>query len=196
MNKNKILIITIILILTLTTLGIILYQTNKDSYKFKKEYEKYNNTEKYINIEIPKDNRIIYLNNNNILKEIKTGNKIIYLGYPTDNKTRLAVPILLNTAKETDIKKVYYYNFKNLKENNKIYQKLLQTINKSTKQTQNKLTTPTVILINQGKITSTQIGIPSTTNNNKLTKKQQEELTSIYEDMIIELLLCSDNCKD
>lgn len=196
MNKNKILIITIILILTLTTLGIILYQTNKDSYKFKKEYEKYNNTEKYINIEIPKDNRIIYLNNNNILKEIKTGNKIIYLGYPTDNKTRLAVPILLNTAKENDIKKVYYYNFKNLKENNKIYQKLLQTINKSTKQTQNKLTTPTVILINQGKITNIEIGIPSTTNNNKLTKKQQEELTSIYEDMIIELLLCSDNCKD
>lgn len=196
MNKNKILIITIILIITLTTLGIILYQTNKDSYKFKKEYEKYNNTEKYINIEIPKDNRIIYLNNNNILKEIKTGNKIIYLGYPTDNKTRLAVPILLNTAKENDIKKVYYYNFKNLKEKNKTYQKLIQTINKSTKQTQNKLTTPTVILINQGKITSTQIGIPSTKENNKLTKKQQKELTSIYEDMIIELLLCSDNCKD
>lgn len=194
MNKHKILLIIIIIIITI--LGLIIYQINKDSYNFKKEYEKYNNTEKYINIEIPKDNRINYLNNNNILKEIKTGNKIIYLGYPTDNKTRLAVPILLKTAKENDIKKIYYYNFKNLKETNKIYQKLLQTINKNTKETQNKLTTPTVILINQGKITNIEIGIPSTTNNNKLTKKQQEELTSIYEDMIIELLLCSDNCKD
>ena len=125
--KNKKLIIWLILLLILIT-GLvttyILIQNSKDSYKFKKEYESYNNKSweyegkkgKYLNIEINKDNPIIYLNDENIVKELKEGDKIIYFGFPDCNWCRVAVPVLLKSAEENGVEKIYYYDFGEVRE--------------------------------------------------------------------------------
>lgn len=196
-------------------------KNNTDSSKFKREYEAYNNIpltqEKgnYIELNIQKNNQIKYLNDDNIIKEIQTGNKIIYMGFPDCNWCRMILPVLLNTANENGIKEIYYYNFKNIRNDYyqgkttnkaKTYEKLIKILDKNIETTfedgknkgKKKLTAPTVLLVNQGKITNIHQGaVPThkdyTTN---LTKKEQEELFKIYEDMMIELLLCDEDCKD
>lgn len=220
-NKLKIILIIIISILILGLITTIIIKNNTDSNKFKREYEAYNNIpltqEKgnYIKLNIQKNNQIKYLNDDNIIKEIQKGNKIIYMGFPDCNWCRMILPVLLNAANENGIKEIYYYNFKNIRNDYyqgkttnkaKTYEKLIKILDKNIETTfedgknkgKKKLTAPTVLLVNQGKITNIHQGaVPThkdyTTN---LNKKEQEELFKVYEDMMIELLLCDENCKD
>ena len=80
MKNKKIVIITLAIIIILS-LGIYLaISSNKDSVKFKNDYEAYNNLtykennkqNKYENLDINKNNPIIYLTDETILK-IETG---------------------------------------------------------------------------------------------------------------------------
>ncbi len=76
-----------------------------DAIKFKKEYEKYNDTK--IELTISENNIIEYKTNEEINKIIKeTG--VIYIGSPKDNKSRQALKLLLEAADSTDIQKIYY----------------------------------------------------------------------------------------
>lgn len=222
--KNKKLIIGIILISILIIGSItayILIQNNKDSYKFKKEYESYNNKSwqheeqkgKYLNIEINKDNPIIYLNDEEIVKELKTGNKIIYFGFPDCNWCRSAVPVLLKTAEENGIEKIYYYNFKEVREafekdsdndKSKIYKEITDflgdnitsTFESGSKKGEKRLSAPTVVLIKNGKVASFHYRtVDSHQNYNKnLTSTEYNELYKIYEDMMIDLIMCQSDC--
>lgn len=222
--KNKKLIIGLILILILIT-GLvttyILIQNSKDSYKFKKEYESYNNKSweyegkkgKYLNIEINKDNPIIYLNDENIVKELKEGDKIIYFGFPDCNWCRSAVPVLLKSAKENGVEKIYYYDFGEVREafeknkNNekaKIYQQIIEvldsnitsTFESGAKKGEKRLSAPTVVLMKDGKVSSFHYRtVESHQNYNKnLTTEEYNELYKIYEDMMIDLIMCTSDC--
>ena len=92
------------------------------------------------------------------------------------------------------------------KEKPQTKQKLIKILDKNIETTfedgknkgKKKLTAPTVLLVNQGKITNIHQGAVPTHKDytKKLTKQEQEELFKIYEDMMIELLLCDENCKD
>lgn len=220
-NKLKIILIIIISILILGLITTIVIKNNTDSSKFKREYETYNNIAidqengKYLELSIPKDNQIKYLNDDNIIKEIQTGNKIIYMGFPDCNWCRMILPVLLNAANENGIKEIYYYNFKDIRNDYyqgknttkaKTYEKLIKILDKNIETTfedgknkgKKKLTAPTVLLVNQGKITNIHQGAVTTHKDytTNLNKKEQEELFKIYEDMMIELLLCDENCKD
>ena len=222
--KKKKLIIGLILILILIT-GLvttyILIQNSKDSYKFKKEYESYNNKSweyegkkgKYLNIEINKDNPIIYLNDENIVKELKEGDKIIYFGFPDCNWCRVAVPVLLKSAEENGVEKIYYYVFGEVREvfeknkNNekaKIYQQIIEvldsnitsTFESGTKKGEKRLSAPTVVLMKDGKVSSFHYRtVESHQNYNKnLTTDEYNELYKIYEDMMIDLIMCTSDC--
>ena len=222
--KKKKLIIGLILILILIT-GLvttyILIQNSKDSYKFKKEYESYNNKSweyegkkgKYLNIEINKDNPIIYLNDENIVKELKEGDKIIYFGFPDCNWCRSAVPVLLKSAEENGVEKIYYYDFGEVREafeknkNNekaKIYQQIIEvldsnitsTFESGTKKGEKRLSAPTVVLMKDGKVSSFHYRtVESHQNYNKnLTTEEYNELYKIYEDMMIDLIMCTSDC--
>ena len=222
--KNKKLIIGLILILILIT-GLvttyILIQNSKDSYKFKKEYESYNNKSweyeekkgKYLNIEINKDNPIIYLNDENIVKELKEGDKIIYFGFPDCNWCRAALPVLLKSAEENGVEKIYYYDFGEVREafeknkNNekaKIYQQIIEvldsnitsTFESGAKKGEKRLSAPTVVLMKDGKVSSFHYRtVESHQNyNKKLTTEEYNELYKIYEDMMIDLIMCTSDC--
>ena len=222
--KNKKLTIGLILILILIT-GLvttyILIQNSKDSYKFKKEYESYNNKSweyegkkgKYLNIEINKDNPIIYLNDENIVKELKEGDKIIYFGFPDCNWCRVAVPVLLKSAEENGVEKIYYYDFGEVREafeknkNNekaKIYQQIIEvldsnitsTFESGAKKGEKRLSAPTVVLMKDGKVSSFHYRtVESHQNYNKnLTTDEYNELYKIYEDMMIDLIMCTSDC--
>lgn len=222
--KNKKLIIGLILILILIIGAIttyILIQNSKDSYKFKKEYESYNNKSweyegkkgKYLNIEINKDNPIIYLNDENIVKELKEGDKIIYFGFPDCNWCRAALPVLLKSAEENGVEKIYYYDFGKVREtfeknkNNekaKIYQQIIEvldsnitsTFESGAKKGEKRLSAPTVVLMKDGKVSSFHYRtVESHQNYNKnLTTEEYNELYKIYEDMMIDLIMCTSDC--
>ena len=222
--KNKKLIIGLILILSLIIGAIttyILIQNSKDSYKFKKEYESYNNKSweyegkkgKYLNIEINKDNPIIYLNDENIVKELKEGDKIIYFGFPDCNWCRAALPVLLKSAEENGVEKIYYYDFGEVREafeknkNNekaKIYQQIIEvldsnitsTFESGAKKGEKRLSAPTVVLMKDGKVSSFHYRtVESHQNYNKnLTTEEYNELYKIYEDMMIDLIMCTSDC--
>lgn len=216
MKKNKIIIIVIVIVAIIIGISIYSTLTPKDSIKFKKEYELYNNVNdqknnKYHTLTIEKENPIIYLKDDNIIKELTTGDKIIYFGYPDNNPSRIAVPILLETAKDNGVEKIYYYNFKNIQNDyekgniqNKIYKKIINQIGDNIKETytkgnlkgEKKLSAPTVILIKDGKVANYHRGTVSSykDSNKKLTKKEQEELYKTYEDIMIDYIMCSSNC--
>lgn len=222
--KNKKLIIGLILIVILIIEAVttyILVQNSKDSYKFKKEYESYNNKSweyeekkgKYLSIEINKDNPIIYLNDENIVKELKEGDKIIYFGFPDCNWCRVAVPVLLKSAEENGVEKIYYYNLGEVREafekdtNNekaKIYQQIIEvlgnnitsTFESGAKKGEKRLSAPTVVLMKDGKVASFHYRtVDSHQNYNKnLTTEEYNELYKIYEDMMIDLIMCTSDC--
>ena len=180
--KNKkimLIILAIIIVLSLGTYLVIL--SNKDSIKFKNEYEAYNNLtynennkiNKYKPLDINKNNPIIYLTDETVLK-IKTGeNKIIFLGTPDENNTRIAVKTLLETAEDNGVDKIYYYTI--TKEDKKIYKELKEITN------QKDLTIPYLALIKNNKIENSQNGLT-------------DDLYTKYEEIMIDYLMCTSNC--
>lgn len=182
--KNKKVIIIILATIIIISLGTYLViSNNKDSVKFKNEYEAYNNLtykennkqNKYENLDINKNNPILYLTDETVLK-IKAGeNKIIFLGTPEDNNTRLAVKTLLETAEDNGIDKIYYYEM-NPKENEKRIYKKLKEITK-----QKDLTTPYLALIKDSKTENSQNGLT-------------DDLYKKYEEIMIDYLMCTSNC--
>lgn len=122
MKKEKLLFILIpILCAVAAIIGYINLtnnNSNKDSLKFKEEYEALNGVIvykdlKYSNLEIDENNPIKYSNYDEIINIIKEGSGIIYLGFPECPWCRSALPILFNAVKENDINTIYYLNIKN-----------------------------------------------------------------------------------
>lgn len=156
---------------------------------------------------------MIYLNDDNIIKEVTTGDKIIYFGFPECNWCRSAIPVLLKAAKENGVEQIYYYNFSNLraayeegkdKEKEEIYQKLTnhlgdfitKTYEDGNRKGEKRLSAPTVILVKDGKVTNYHYRtVESHKNYNKsLTQAETDELYKIYEEMMIDLIMCTSNC--
>lgn len=110
--------IEIIIIALIAIIGILVISKNininNDTLKFKKEYEKLNNTiresdgAKYNNVNIPKDNRIKYINAEEAVNIIENKTGVIYLGAPWCPWCRNAVEVLIDVAKKNNIKNIYY----------------------------------------------------------------------------------------
>ena len=154
--------------------------------KFKEEYELLNNKEDYINITIKNNNPIVYSNLEEINDIIDNKSGLIYLGYPESNSCRDALPILIEAAKQTGLKKIYYLNTKDLDINNSKYAKLNEYIKS--------FEGINVIFVkdkdNIGSISSLDKDYKKMSNNEK------DELLKQYRNSIHEMLndLCDQSC--
>ena len=201
--KKKIIIIATIVVVLLTVGITYFIINNKDSIKFKKEYEKLNNQKGYLDITIPSDNNVKYATFDELMEFLNSGTGILYLGFPECPWCRNALPVLLEAAKENEIQNVYYFNAKPIrdekelkdgkiiakKEGTKEYYKLVDQLkdylgpyegleDDSIK----RIYFPTAVFVMGGKVVGLHVGtVDSQEDPSKaLTKKQKQELLDIY----------------
>ena len=186
MEIKKIVIIIILILLIIGTLYLIIKE-DPDNIKFKNEYEKYNNLtynennkkESFYNVKIEKENPIIYLTNETVIEEMKKENKLIFIGTAENNDTRKSMETLLQVAKDNGIEKIYYYDIKDEINNkdSKIYQELTKKLNKK------EISIPLLMLIKDKKVENYNEGL-----------KNQKELSTKYEEIMIDYLMCTSSC--
>lgn len=93
-----------------------------DGVKFKKEYESLNNKEafspnyKYLEVNIPKDNKIIYKSDSEIIDVIKNETAVIYFGFNSCPWCRSMVENLVKVTSDLDISNVYYVDVKDIRD--------------------------------------------------------------------------------
>ena len=109
MNKKKYLIIGVILLLVI---GVSLFLVTRkeeetDAQKLAKEY-----------IEVGEDNVFVYRNIDEIIKLLKHGTGVVYLGFPECPWCQTYAKYLNEVAKEVGIDKIYYYNILEDRTNN------------------------------------------------------------------------------
>lgn len=121
MKKSSVIIIILVSIFAIF-IGYKYYQDdkvveNKDSVKFKEEYESLNgktnpnNNNVYSNLEIL-ENNVKYSSYEDVIELLKSGTGVVFLGYPESELSRTVVPILLESITESEIDTLYYVNVK------------------------------------------------------------------------------------
>lgn len=92
-----------------------------DSILFKEDFEKENYNTK-IKVNIPSDNPISYITEEDLVKKIENKEDIIVLfGYSKSIETRSMIENLINIAKTSNIKTIYYLDILEIRDE-KIYQ--------------------------------------------------------------------------
>lgn len=117
--KNKKLLIVMGIILTISIILIIILKNNNYEFAstdegdiFKEEYESLNGevtpyNQTYPKVNISYDN-IEYITIDETLEMLTTGTGVIYIGYAECVYCRSAIQVLSDTAKNTDLDKIYY----------------------------------------------------------------------------------------
>lgn len=189
-----------------------------DSIKFKEEYESLNDKinektgSKYLKVSIDEKNPIKYAEYSDVKDIIKNGTGVIYFGFPECPWCRNAIPVLLESAQETGLDTIYYFNAlsirdkKHLDENEEIvvddegtkeYKELIEMLydyvdvyeglnDESIK----RLYFPSVVFVKDGKIVGFHSGTVESQEDAsiELNKTQKEELKKIYSDYMLEVL--------
>lgn len=181
--------------------------TNQDNIKFKAEYEALNDTKndddtnKYISINLPEQNLIRYTLIDEIFNILDGGTGIIYFGMPECPWCRNMLPVLIDAAKSNQIGTIYYYNPKNIRdENSQEYQKLVNLLkdflltdtatqketDKNFDKNKKRLYMPDVFFIKDGEIVGDHKSTVESQKDPKiaLTKDQYNDLKKIYTDYI------------
>ncbi|MDD3048925.1 MAG: membrane lipoprotein lipid attachment site-containing protein [Bacilli bacterium] len=158
--------------------------TNKtDAERFATEYK----AEK-----ISADNPYVYKTATEIIDILENGTGIIYFGFPECPWCKQAIVELTRAAKELEIEKIYYFNPKEIRdENTKEYKKIVEILNDYLEVDANgnkRLFVPDVYFISGGKIighnfktvsTQTDVTIP-------MTDVQKDELKDIFKKLMSE----------
>lgn len=237
-KSNKIYMIVIFvcaaLVIGLCGYAIITHKDEKisDAIKFKNEYEALNelvnenSEEKYVNVEIPEENPIVYKTGKEIVDILKNEDAVIYFGFAACPWCRNAVPVLIDTAKELNVEKIYYVDILDMRDTYKFsgsiepeqtkkgtdaYYEILKFLDKKLEKFYVKddagnmydtgvkrLYAPTVVGVKDGKVVGFHVAtVESQTDPYEtLTDKQKEELKKEYK-TIIEAVNKKDNvCKD
>ena len=84
-----------------------------DEKQFKKDFESLNGTslsdgENLKKVSIIEDNNVEYISLKRATEIIKGESGVIYFAYPTDNMSRIAIPVFLKAMESTNLEKVYY----------------------------------------------------------------------------------------
>lgn len=167
MKNKKVLIVLIIVILLLIGAFLLLPKEEKDSKKFRNDYS---------NLNIEKNNPIVYLNDQNLISELSTKDKLVFLGRPSSEETKKAIPILLRAAKDNGIDKIYYYDLTNIAEKEDIVNDLTGKLEREG------IVAPTLFLLKDKKVSEIQEGFV-------------KDLESKYEDIMISYIMCNTpNC--
>lgn len=146
-----------------------------DALKFKEEYESLNND--YKEIEIKENNPIKYSSIDEIKDIINNKSGLIFLGNAKDNKSRIIIPILIEAAKQTGIKPIYYLSIDS-------NEQIKELVNKD-------LTYPLIIFVKDGEILET-----IENDKTSLTTEEENSLLKKYRNTIHEILddLCDQSC--
>lgn len=116
-KRNYIIIGIILLVLLIGGLFFIFKESNSetDGERFAKEYT-----------EVTKDNVFVYRDSEEVIKMMKHGTGIVYLGFPECPWCQAYVKYLNEVAKEVGIDKIYYYNIlEDRKNNTSVYQEIV-----------------------------------------------------------------------
>lgn len=222
-KKTKILILILIIVLFggLLTYFILNNKENKkykitdDSLKFKEDYEKVNNQKvtdelSYSELNLPSYNPMKYSSYEEIFKLLTDGTGVIYFGFPECPWCRNIVPVLIDSALESNIDTIYYLNIREdrdtkklnkkgkvvtEKEGTKDYQKLLELLKDNLREYEGlnnknikRIYVPLVVFVKEGKVIGTMESLTSfqeRVNGNgfmQMTKEEKQELSNIYKE--------------
>lgn len=90
------------------------YVPTTDETNFKKEYESLNGTATH-QVEIIKDNNIVYIDMKKASALLESGSGVIYFGSATCEECRVSVPVLLEAMAASDLETIYYVDLTNEK---------------------------------------------------------------------------------
>lgn len=223
MNNKIKAIIGVVIIVVIGVIGYLIYKNNSedkteytitnDSLKFKEEYESLNGkdtgyNQTYPTLDIKSYNPMLYSNYNEIFEILEKGTGIIYFGFPECPWCRNLVPVLVSSALESKVDKIYYLNIKEdrntltltkkgkiktEKQGNENYLKLVDILKDYlpvydglNDETIKRIYLPTVIFVKDGKIIGVQESLESyqkrVENNpfDPMTEAEQKELSDIF----------------
>ena len=225
MKSNKVLYIIIgICVLLVIGLCIFLVINHKeevlsDAEKFKQEFEQYNGltyedtNDKLIDVEIPNNNPFVYKTGKEIVEIMQSEDAYILFGYASCPLTRAAIEVLIETAKEENIDKIYYVDIKNMrdeyvpgegiipgqtKEGTEAYYEILNIFGSKLDKYYvasddnfylfdtgvTRLLSPTLVAVSKGKVISMHAELTDDyEENSELTEEEKEELRKDYKDV-------------
>lgn len=225
MKSNKVLYIIIgICVLLVIGLCIFLVINHKeevlsDAEKFKQEFEQYNGltyedtNDKLIDVEIPNNNPFVYKTGKEIVEIMQSEDAYILFGYASCPLTRAAIEVLIETAKEENIDKIYYVDIKNMrdeyvpgegiipeqtKEGTEAYYEILNIFGSKLDKYYvasddnfylfdtgvTRLLSPTLAAVSKGKVISMHAELTDDyEENSELTEEEKEELSKDYKDV-------------
>lgn len=223
-NKLYIAITVLGALLVAVTCGYFVLQNNNketDALKFKEEYESYNgkvnenNNKNYLEVNVDKNNPVVYKTAEEAVELLKTENAVFYFGWPTCPWCRNTIEPLLEALKEEKIDKLYYVNIHDIRDTYEVvnkkaevslkgtdaYYKLLDffgdNLSKYTISVDDKkydtgvtrLYAPTVVVVKNGQIVGMHEGTIDAQKDPYvgLTSDQKDELKNIFKDMIKKL---------
>ncbi len=192
-NIKRVLIITGILCFLLFIATIIVL--NNDNLRFKLEYESlnripYENGRK-IPVSIPWNNSIQYIEGKEILETFQTKSGIVYFGYNSCPWCRNVIGLVIETAKENQIKPIYYVDIHHaiddVKEDLKEY--LDEYLRVDDETGEKVLAVPDVYFLKDGKIIGHHISTVKSYKNpyKGMNNEQKQELKEIYQEIIEEM---------
>lgn len=148
-----------------------------DNIKFHSEYSS-----------VPKNNIYEYATYVDVTDKLKNGTGIIYFGFPSCSLCKEITPLLNEVSKEKNVKKILYYNFKDIRDNKTDeYKKLTELLSDFIEvddEGNKRLVAPTVVFVNKGNITDVYIGKITTDSEEILTEEEKNNLKSTFESYI------------
>lgn len=151
LRKKVFILIGCLVILFFICVGIGIIFVN-NSFKEKSDAEKFSE----IYIKVPKNNVYVLKTSDEIIKILKNGTGIVFLGFPECDWCQAYTPYLNDVAMDMAVSKIYYYNIQNDRQNNtEVYSEIvdilsdyLQYDNEGNK----RIYVPAVVAIKKGKI--------------------------------------------
>lgn len=166
----------------------------------------------YLNVIISENNSIKYVTDNETAKILESGSGLIYFGFATCKESRLLVPSLIDIAEDKN-ETIYYLDISDIsskyelrdnkiskiKEGSDGYHKILKLLDDKLDNfyledelgnkydiKEKRLTSPTLVKVNKGKIVAFHTGLVSSYNSlsDKLTDKQVKKLQILLENII------------
>ena len=190
-DPKKLVIVLFVFALVVSGLVIVVMNFSfavNDEGMFYDEYTKLNNMasedgKKYPRVTISKNNKMKYMTYDEILDVFKNkGDAVIYFGNAKCLYCRSAVSVLVDTAKGTDLEKIYYLDIEGKSDK---YDELLNTLGDEfvdTTDNERKIYSPLVIFVADGQIVSYNKGTLFSQEDpyTELDASQIQGLSEIY----------------
>ena len=156
-NKSLIIVLCIIIVILIGAVVILLVRDNgnetnnnventpTDAEEFASEYTK-----------MPDDNVFVYASVDEIIDILDGGSGVVYLGFPECGWCQAYVPYLNETAENSGLTQIYYYNIREDRSNNtENYQRIVELLDGYLQNDEDgnpRIYVPAVIFVNNGEI--------------------------------------------